>query len=268
MAGITPVANSSSTANKSGSPTDAINDLDLSTFLTLMIKELQNQDPLNPLDNKDMLAQLSQIRQVGATDKLTNTLDSVLLGQNISSATGLIGNQVSAISDDGEKVNGIVDRISIDKGEPKLHVQNATTLAKSTAEDGEVEAGTYSYRVTWNDDKGNLYGLDFSGDKAITTTGTEETDKAIVLQNLPATTSAKQIYRTDKTGSGTYQLVGTLTNGKTGTFVDKLADSQRNGTQLTQNFSRSTATARSYEVSLDNVSEVQPPPLAASSLTY
>ena len=265
MAGITPIANSSSTANKSGSTTDAINDLDLSTFLTLMIKELQNQDPLNPLDNKDMLAQLSQIRQVGATDKLTNTLDSVLLGQNISSATGLIGNQVSAISDDGEKVNGIVDRISIDNGTPKLHVQNATGLVASTAEDGEVEAGNYGYRVVWNDEKGNLYGLDFSGSNGITTT---DTDKAIVLQNLPATTSAKQIYRTDKSGSGTYQLVGTLSNGSTGTFVDKLADSQRNGTQLTQNFARSTATARSYEVSLNNVSTVEPPPLAASSLTY
>ena len=46
---------------------EAINDIDLGTFLRLMIAELQNQDPLNPLDNKDMLAQISQIREVGAT---------------------------------------------------------------------------------------------------------------------------------------------------------------------------------------------------------
>ena len=45
-----------------------------------MITELQNQDPLNPMDNTQMLEQINQIRQIGATDKLTSTLDSVLLG--------------------------------------------------------------------------------------------------------------------------------------------------------------------------------------------
>ncbi len=268
MAGITATSSSSSTSNKSSASTaDAINDLDLGDFLNLMIKELQNQDPLNPLDNKDMLAQISQIRQVGSTDKLTQTLDSVLLGQNISSATNLIGAQVSALSDDGEKVNGIVDRISIDKGTPKLHVENPADVVPSTASDGEVEAGKYSYRVVWPDDKGNLIGLDFSGDKAITTTGTADKDKAITIQNLPATSTQKQVYRTDKTGEGAYQLVGTITNGKQGSFVDKLADSDRNGARLTSDFSRSAIVARSYEVSLNNISEIQPPALAASSLT-
>ncbi len=86
MAGVTsPTRSSLTSSTNSKSTTDAINDIDLGTFLTLMIKELQNQDPLNPMDNKDMLTQLSEIRQVGSTDKLTNTLDSVLLGQNISS---------------------------------------------------------------------------------------------------------------------------------------------------------------------------------------
>src|SRR5262245_63103667 len=113
MATITPTASSSNSSKSSPSSTDAINDLDLSTFLTLMIKELQNQDPLNPLDNKDMLAQISQIREVGATDKLTQTLDSVLLGQNISSATNLIGADISAISDDGQSITGVVERVSV-----------------------------------------------------------------------------------------------------------------------------------------------------------
>src|SRR5918995_4863513 len=99
---------------------DAINDIDLGTFLKLMITELQNQDPLNPLDNKDMLAQISQIREVGATDKLTKTLESVLLGQNIASATNLIGADITALSDDFEPVEGVVNHVSIDKGVPKL----------------------------------------------------------------------------------------------------------------------------------------------------
>ena len=52
----------------------------MNTFLKLMITELQQQDPLNPMDNKDMLNQIAQIRAVGASDQLTKTLNSVLLG--------------------------------------------------------------------------------------------------------------------------------------------------------------------------------------------
>src|SRR3954453_1486494 len=141
---ITPtISTSSSSSKSSGSkPTaaDAINNLDLNVFLKLMITELQQQDPLNPLDNKDMLNQIAQIRAVGSSDKLTKTLDSVLLGQNIASATNLIGADISAITDDGQSVTGIVSRISIDKGVPKLHVENPPSVAPSSS-DGNMAAG-------------------------------------------------------------------------------------------------------------------------------
>jgi flagellar basal-body rod modification protein FlgD len=260
MAGITAasaLSNSKST-DTSGSTTDAINDLDLGTFLTLMIKELQNQDPLNPLDNKDMLAQLSQIRSVGATDKLTKTLDSVLLGQNISSAANLIGADISALSDDGQPVTGIVNRVSIDQGVPKVHVDNTAGLAPSGAS-GEIEAGTYGYRVVWQDDSGKLFGLDFSGDQAITTTGAAGVDQAIQLRNLPKSDGPKKVFRTDATGKAPYQLVDTIVDGSQGTFTDTLSDGQRNGTQLTQEFQRATNASRSYEVSLSNISVIRPP---------
>ncbi len=201
MAGVLAASTSSTSqsADTSGSTTDAINDLDLGTFLTLMITELQNQDPLNPLENKDMLAQLSQIRSVGSTDKLTKTLDSVLLGQNLTSATTLIGADISALSDNGDSVTGVVDRVSIDKGVPKLHVDNIAGVAPSGAS-GEIGAGTYGYRVVWQDGNGKQIGLDFSGDQAITTTGTAGVDQAIQLRNLPKTDGPKQVFRTDATG--------------------------------------------------------------------
>ena len=253
-------ATSAANPKSSLTTTDAINDIDLNMFLTLMIKELQNQDPLNPLDNKDMLAQISQIREVGATDKLTKTLDSVLLGQNIASATNLIGADITALSDDGESVAGLVNRISIDKGVPKLHVDNATGILPSNAE-GNIDKGTYGYRVVWENEQGQLFGLDMSGDVAITTTGTEGLDRAIELRNLPFTSGPKQVYRTDSSGTGDYQLVGTILNGQQGTFTDRLNDNERSDTRLTQPFQRSTATVRGYEVSLNNVSAVRPPKL-------
>src|SRR4051794_12754826 len=173
VAPITPKPSSSSTtgASSSSGTADAINNLDLGSFLTLMIKELQNQDPLNPMDNSQMLTQLSEIRQVGSTDKLTSTLNSVLLGQNISSATNLIGANITALSDDNQQVTGVVDRVSVTDGQPKLHVASYPSLATADG-DGEVGAGSYKYQVVWQDSGagGQLLGLDFSS-HPITTTG-------------------------------------------------------------------------------------------------
>ncbi len=143
MARLPSVLNGTST-DQPFKPADAINDLDLNTFLELMIAELQNQDPLNPLDNKDMLAQISQIREVGATDKLTKTLESVLLGQNIASATNLIGADIKALSDDFEPVEGVVNHVSIDKGVPKLHVELKPEASVSPLE-VKIGKGNYSY---------------------------------------------------------------------------------------------------------------------------
>ena len=258
----TPSVLNSTPPDRSLRSVDAINDLDLNTFLQLMIAELQNQDPLNPLDNKDMLAQISQIREVGATDKLTQTLESVLLGQNIASATNLIGAEVTALSDDLVSIEGRVKQVSIDKGEPKLHVDLNAQLEASSF-DGDLEKGSYGYRVVWDDGAGNLFGLDFSDEQAITTTGKQGTDRSVQLSNLPQTRGPKYIYRTDASGEGDYRLVGIIHDGKQATFVDGLSNQERaQGTMLTQGFQQSLAKFRSYVVSLKNVSFIRPPAAA------
>jgi flagellar hook assembly protein FlgD len=127
-------------------------------FLKLMIAELQNQDPLNPMDNSELVGQISQMRTITATDKMTETLDSVLLGQNISSATNLIGAEIDAISDDQQKVTGIVERVSVADGQPKLHL-DLNPKANVTSEEGEIEAGEYEYRIVWQNDKGQSFAV-------------------------------------------------------------------------------------------------------------
>ena len=111
-----------------GGPRD-LRDLELDHFLQLMIAELENQDPLDPMDNSELLQQINQIREVSATDKLTETLEAVLTGQNLSNASSLIGKRVEALDDAAEEVSGIVDRISIEVAENgdgarelKLHI--------------------------------------------------------------------------------------------------------------------------------------------------
>ena len=101
---------------------DAFGDVGMGDFIKLMIVELQNQDPLNPMDNAQMLAQIGQIREIASNDKLSSTLDSLRLSQGISMASGLIGQKVEALSDESKRIAGMVDRIMIDGSEAKLIV--------------------------------------------------------------------------------------------------------------------------------------------------
>jgi flagellar basal-body rod modification protein FlgD len=239
------------------SSADAVNDIDLGTFIELMIAELQNQDPLNPLDNKDMLAQISQIREVGATDKLTETLNSVLLGQSIASATNLIGAEVDALADDNQRVTGIVKQVAIENGEPRLIVDGAFG-GTASIETGNVEPGKYSYRVVWQDEDGRMKGMELSGDNTVSTLGANDFT-SVRLENLPVTPGPKQIYRTNKSGTGDYQLLATITNGGQSSYLDKASDAERSQMRQTMPFEEEAIFGRRYRVRLGNVGEIRVP---------
>ncbi len=108
--------NSSTATNPSAGSSRGISATNLDDFLRLMIAEMQNQDPLDPMKNSEMLQQLSQIRSIGATDKLTSTLNAVLLGQNLTTASSLIGRDIDALNDNGVNIQGRVDRVTVAPG--------------------------------------------------------------------------------------------------------------------------------------------------------
>ena len=126
--------------------TDAFADVNLDDFLKLLITELQNQDPLNPMDNNEILQQVSQIREIESNSRLTETLEAVLLGQSLSTASSLIGRYVEALTDDGTRVTGRVERISVVEGKPVLHVdghevdlENVSEILAEWAEEADEE---------------------------------------------------------------------------------------------------------------------------------
>jgi flagellar hook assembly protein FlgD len=257
-----PLQNNTSTGATSGtdastSPNASLNSLDVDSFLKIMIAELQHQDPLNPMDSSQMLSQIGEMRQITASDKLTSTLNSVLLGQNIASSTNLIGANINGISDDQQKVSGLVSSVSIDNGTPKLHL-SLKTSAESTDTKGDLGAGKYSYRIVWNDDNGKLQGIEFSGNQSITT---DTSGQSIEISNLPGNTGPKSVYRTDSSGTGTYELVGRISDGDQSSFLDTTADDGRSSSQTQSgSFNNLTAAAvREFIVSLNNVGDISPP---------
>ncbi|EHN8898878.1 flagellar hook-basal body complex protein [Enterobacter hormaechei] len=69
--------NSTSSATGSSSLTGS-NASDLqSSFLTLLVAQLKNQDPTNPMQNNELTTQLAQISTVSGIEKLNTTLGSV-----------------------------------------------------------------------------------------------------------------------------------------------------------------------------------------------
>ena len=86
------------TANGVGSTTTtSTTDAAQDRFLKLLVTQLLNQDPLNPMDNAQMTTQLAQISTVTGIEKLNTTLssmiDSVAISQNVQSAA-MIGKSV------------------------------------------------------------------------------------------------------------------------------------------------------------------------------
>ncbi len=123
---------------------DRFENLDLDMFLKLMIAELQNQDPMNPMDNHELIQQISQIREIESNSRLTETLEAVMLGQNVNTASAMIGRHVEGLTDDGSRVSGRVDRVSVTDGKPVLHVgeqsislTNVGEILAEPAEEGE-----------------------------------------------------------------------------------------------------------------------------------
>jgi len=137
---ITASVASREAATPSTPASDPFNDIDVQQFMGLMIAELQNQDPLSPMDNADMVAQIGQIRTIGATDQLTRTLTNLSASQELVTASSLIGQRVTGLAVDGSEVDGVVERITVETNSEnnersiKVHAGGKTMTIKNIRE--------------------------------------------------------------------------------------------------------------------------------------
>ncbi len=105
-------------------PMPAKSELDMETFMRLLTVQLANQNPLEPMNDRDFFAQMAQLGQVQGLDKLQSSMD-------MTQATSLIGKTVSAVRpiDDNSGfsslVTGVVDRMTIRDGKTILGLKEA-----------------------------------------------------------------------------------------------------------------------------------------------
>jgi len=90
-------------------------ELDRNAFLTLLVTQLQNQDPLEPVENTDMIAQLAQFSSLEQMSNLNESFERFELQTSLQNeflaAQGLIGRYVTGVSQAGAPVSGMVDSV-------------------------------------------------------------------------------------------------------------------------------------------------------------
>lgn len=86
-------------------------------FMRLLIVQLQNQDPTEPVGNDDLLNQLAMMRNLQSNIELADALKSITSSQELSNASTYIGKTITGTNLNLEQVTGVVDRAFIADGE-------------------------------------------------------------------------------------------------------------------------------------------------------
>ena len=122
------------TSGENGSQAIVTNDsLGKDDFLKLLVAQMQNQDPLNPTDSKESIAQLAQFSSLEQMNNIATSMtalsESMAYFSQQSSLTqgaALIGKWVSGVDTDGETtVEGTVEAVKWLDGDPKLQIRKA-----------------------------------------------------------------------------------------------------------------------------------------------
>jgi|SRR5579884_862847 len=118
-----------------GSTTDPSQQLGANQFLQLLTTELQNQDPLNPVDDTQSVAQLAQFSALQATQELNTSFQNFQSNFGVLQASSLIGKTVTVVSTDGtgnsSNITGTVSTIAVQNGQPYFTMTGSNGKALS-----------------------------------------------------------------------------------------------------------------------------------------
>ena len=98
-------------------------------FIKMMITQLQNQDPMEPAKNEELLAQMSQIGQLQSTNQLQESLKGLVIQNQIGAAGNLIGKSVEGMDEKNETVRGVVNSVHVESEQVYLELDNGKRLS-------------------------------------------------------------------------------------------------------------------------------------------
>jgi flagellar basal-body rod modification protein FlgD len=99
-------------APKPAKTADPSGSLGSDAFLKLLVAQLKYQDPLNPADGAEFLAQTAQFTMVEKLTTMVKQGEDMALSQQETQAAQLVGKQVTYVSATGAKLEGMVESTS------------------------------------------------------------------------------------------------------------------------------------------------------------
>lgn len=109
----------SSSVNSSSGSNSALGQ---NSFLQLMMTQMQYQDPLQPQDNSQFLAQLAQYTSVEQMTNVATEDQQVAQAMSVLEAHQLLGTSVTVSNADGSTTSGTVSSVKFTNGTPELVV--------------------------------------------------------------------------------------------------------------------------------------------------
>jgi len=185
--------------------TSSSTSLDSTDFLTLLITQLQYQDPTDPVDNSEMISQMAQFSQLEQLTSINDKLDGLsdsLSASAVTSGLNYLGKEVEAsgytVSKSGDNVSSLYLALDADAETVTINIYNSSGTIVDTETLGSLESGNYSFVWDGLDDSGTetadgIYYMEVSAEDAngasvdvrTSTTGTvaglSSTDDGIVL---------------------------------------------------------------------------------------
>lgn len=103
-------------------------------FLKLLVTELRNQDPLQPTDNKNFIAQMAQFSSLEQMNNVATSMDALKESMttfsqqsSLNQGAAMIGKWVSGIDTDGvTSIEGTVEAVKWLDGDPKLQIRKGS----------------------------------------------------------------------------------------------------------------------------------------------
>ena len=113
----------------------AKNSLGKDDFLKLLTVQMSHQDPLSPMDNRDMIAQLAQFSSVEQMTEVNKNLESMKTFYSSQSGYSMLGKSVEVMDEAGNRFLGPVEMVMENDTGVALAVRTSNGLITVSGED-------------------------------------------------------------------------------------------------------------------------------------
>jgi len=125
------------TTQTSSVKTTANNKLNEDDFMLLLLAQLKTQDPLEPMNNQELMGQMTQLNSLASLKSIDESMKSMSFDQQVNYGATLIGKDVTWKTDEGSESGEVTDiivennKVYVQIGEKQVSIKDVIGIAGS-----------------------------------------------------------------------------------------------------------------------------------------